>query len=162
MQPDDVLAIVDALDRAHVRYWVAGGWGVDALVGEMTRAHSDLDLCIDVQHEAATIEALEGMGFDGVLDLRPVRFSMKDLGGLEVDVHPVRFAADGTGVQAGPEATEFIYPADAFAYGGIGHRRLPCLSAVQQVRFHTGYKRQPKDDADLAILRDRLGVDIPD
>ena len=83
----------------------ATGWravGVDALVGEMTRAHSYLDLCIDVQHGAATIEALEGMGFDGVLDLRPVRFSMKDLGGVEVDVHPVRFAADGTGVQGRP------------------------------------------------------------
>lgn len=161
MQQNDVLAIVDALDRAEVRYWIAGGWGIDALVGEGTRAHADLDLCIDAEDEAGAIAELEGIGFEVSLDLRPVRFAMKDYPGLEVDIHPVKFEGGGSGVQAGPDGTTFVYPADAFAYGTIGHRRLPCLSAVQQVRFHSGYERQAKDLADLAVLRDRLGMDIP-
>jgi lincosamide nucleotidyltransferase A/C/D/E len=162
MQQNDVFAIVDALDRGSVRYWVAGGWGVDALVGEVTRPHSDLDLCIDAKDEASVIEELEAIGFAITLDLRPVRFAMTDIPGLEVDVHPVVFGVDGTGVQAGPDGTTFVYPADAFAYGGIGHLRVPCLSALQQVRFHSGYERQGKDNADLALLRERLGIAIPE
>ena len=33
MEAPDALLIVDALDQALVRYWITGGWGVDALAG---------------------------------------------------------------------------------------------------------------------------------
>jgi hypothetical protein len=34
------------------RVWIAGGWGVDALVGRQTRIHSDLDLeCLSVAQQ---------------------------------------------------------------------------------------------------------------
>src|SRR5215472_5062822 len=41
-----VLALMNALDSAGVSAWVAGGWGVDALIGHQTRRHYDLDLVV--------------------------------------------------------------------------------------------------------------------
>ena len=38
---EDVLRVLDALDRAAVPAWLGGGWGVDALVDDETRRHSD-------------------------------------------------------------------------------------------------------------------------
>ena len=32
------------LADAGVRFWLAGGWGVDALAGRQTRSHRDLDV----------------------------------------------------------------------------------------------------------------------
>jgi lincosamide nucleotidyltransferase A/C/D/E len=43
----DVIDVLDALEAESVHHWVAGGWGVDILVGSQTRAHRDLDLAVD-------------------------------------------------------------------------------------------------------------------
>ena len=56
MSPDDVVAVLDRLDAARIEWWVEGGWGVDALLGEQTRDHRDLDLGIN-QEDAPRVEA---------------------------------------------------------------------------------------------------------
>jgi len=43
----DVLQIAGSLERTNIAYWLAGGWGVDALVGTQLRYHGDLDLVVD-------------------------------------------------------------------------------------------------------------------
>jgi lincosamide nucleotidyltransferase A/C/D/E len=58
MSIPDVTAVLTALDRAHVRHWVAGGWGVAALVGRQTREHRDLDLAVHALGAAGTRPAL--------------------------------------------------------------------------------------------------------
>jgi lincosamide nucleotidyltransferase A/C/D/E len=64
--------------------------------------------------------------------------------GLEIDLHPLTFAADGSAVQASLEADRpFEYPARCFVTGRIGGSTVHCLSADQQVYFHQGY--EPKD-----------------
>ena len=47
MRLADVVEILSDLRAAGCRVWVAGGWGVDALVGRQTRPHRDLDLAVD-------------------------------------------------------------------------------------------------------------------
>ena len=47
MRAQDVLEIVAYLDAAGVRVWLDGGWGVDALLGEQTRPHKDLDIVVE-------------------------------------------------------------------------------------------------------------------
>ena len=39
MTAADVVEVLEWLEAVGVRAWVDGGWGVDALVGEATRAH---------------------------------------------------------------------------------------------------------------------------
>jgi lincosamide nucleotidyltransferase A/C/D/E len=48
----DVVEIVGWLRAAGVDAWLDGGWGVDALVGEETRDHKDLDLIVKDAHES--------------------------------------------------------------------------------------------------------------
>ena len=161
MNADQVLDALDRLLAAGVPAWIGGGWGVDALVGEPTRPHADLDLAVDAGHEGRAIRALRGAGFRIVEDHRPTRFVMRTDDGRTVDLHPVDFAGPGPGVQLVPGGRPFLYPADGFTDGRIAGRVVPCLTAVQQLRFHLGYPPAAKDRHDMRLLRDRLGLAVP-
>jgi lincosamide nucleotidyltransferase A/C/D/E len=161
LEPDDVLAVLDRLRRQGVRAYVGGGWGVDALVGEQSRPHADLDVSFDAQHEERAIESLRRMGFGIVTDQRPVRLVMSDGAARTVDLHPVRFDHTGAGVQSGFGGAVFRYPPDGFTIGTIAGEEVPCFTAELQVRFHTGYEPTEKDRRDMRVLHDRLGVSLP-
>ncbi|MEV7071994.1 nucleotidyltransferase domain-containing protein [Streptomyces sp. NPDC091972] len=159
MDAEAVLHVLDMLRRAGTEVWVGGGWGIDALVGERTRDHRDLDLMHRREQEPAVVAALSGAGFVESLDLRPVRFVVTDGGGREVDLHPLVFAGDGSAVQAsGVPGRPFVYPASAFVTGTIGGTPVPCLSAEQQVHFHQGYEPTERDRHDMALLRRVFGI----
>ena len=144
--------ILDLLDAAGVAAWIAGGWGIDALIGRQTREHADLDLA--VVGGRAALDALTRAGFSVVTDWWPGRVAVRRPDGAEVDVHPIVFGDDGSAVQTTREGDQFHYPADGFTTGVIDGRRVPCITTALQVEFHSGYERQPKDVADLAMLRD--------
>jgi lincosamide nucleotidyltransferase A/C/D/E len=127
MAASDVLAALDALASAACRTWVGGGWGVDALAGCQTRAHRDLDLAVDAEHEAAAIEALGRLSFKVETDWRPVRVELVAEASRWVDLHPVVFDAEGNGRQADVDGGHFEYPRDCFTVGSIGGVAVPCL-----------------------------------
>jgi hypothetical protein len=77
MRPDQVLKVLAHLQAAGVRTWIGGGWGIDALIGEQTRPHDDLDLAIDTRDQAHAIQTLQHAGFQMVEDHRPTRFVMR-------------------------------------------------------------------------------------
>ena len=62
--------IDDAMARAGIPWWLFGGWGLDARLGEVTRAHGE-----------RTRDALVGAGFIA-LDTQPVEES------CEFTTHP--------------------------------------------------------------------------
>jgi len=49
MTANEVLEVLGWLDMVGIEVWVDGGWGVDALLGEETRPHSDLDLALPLR-----------------------------------------------------------------------------------------------------------------
>ncbi|GAB2829846.1 nucleotidyltransferase domain-containing protein [Lentzea nigeriaca] len=152
MMAEDVLEILAALQGHDV--WIGGGWGVDALVGEQTRPHDDLDLMHREDQEPAVLTALAALGFVETLSWRPVRFVLTDPGGREIDLHPLRFSPDGSAEQSSPTPGEpFRYPARCFVTGTILGTTVPCLSAEQQLYFHQGYEPRERDLHDLAQLR---------
>jgi lincosamide nucleotidyltransferase A/C/D/E len=158
MSAIEVLAILDAVEGAGCRAWVAGGWGVDALAGSQTRSHRDLDLVIPAQHEQMALAVLEERGYAIETDWRPVRVELAASVNRWVDVHPVVFAESGDGVQAGLDGVTFHYPASCFVVGRIGDRRVGCLSIAQQVAFHSGYEPRELDYADLRLLHELAKV----
>lgn len=109
MEQNEVLAILGALEVTGTRLWVAGGWGVDALVGRQTRAHRDLDLLLDAQRLEECLGLLAARGYAVETDWLPVRVEVVAAERGWVDVHPLRLAADGSGVQAGLNGTQFDY-----------------------------------------------------
>ncbi len=154
MRVEDVLVVIDALDRSVVAYWVGGGWGVDVLVGRQTRAHRDLDLAVDAVSLDECLAALDDLGYRAETDWLPVRIELRAAAARWVDVHPVAFDDRGHGRQAGLRGEHFEYPPDAFSRGSIAGRSVPCLSARQQRAFHGGYEHRPQDVHDLAQLDD--------
>lgn len=157
MPVEAVLAVVDALERAGVRAWLDGGWGVDALVGRQTRSHRDLDLALDVRDEDAALTALRTLGYEIETDERPTRVELAAPGERWVDLHPLTFEACGDGIQRGPAGERWVYPADGFATGSLAGRPVACISAAQQVLFHSGYDLREQDRHDLALLRTLVG-----
>lgn len=92
MQQRDVLEVLAAFDRAEIRVLLEGGWAIDALVGQQTRDHRDLDLVVDRDDLSAAAHVLAGMAFSHDSDRRPgipAQLIMVDTSGREVDVHPV-------------------------------------------------------------------------
>jgi len=63
MTAADVVEILGWFRAASADVWLDGGWGVDALVGEQTREHKDLDLIVRDAHEPRMREVLATHGF---------------------------------------------------------------------------------------------------
>ena len=152
VQLSDVLAVTAALEEAGARFWVAGGWGVDALVGRVTRPHRDLDLAVAAGDLDRAVQRLAALGYRPETDWLPVRLELAAPGGRWVDLHPVVFDGHGDGIQAGGDGATFAYPAADLVTGVLGGSVLPCLSAARQQAFHRGYPPRPQDLHDLALL----------
>jgi lincosamide nucleotidyltransferase A/C/D/E len=149
----EVAALLGVLAGRRIRVWTAGGWAVDAVVGRQTRAHDDLDLAVDADQLEELVSLLEELGFSETADQLPSRVELTAQDGRRVDVHPVLFAADGTGFQAGLTGPGFPYSADAFVQGTIAGQVVPCLSVQQQLQFRAGYELRDVDRHDLELLR---------
>jgi lincosamide nucleotidyltransferase A/C/D/E len=124
MRFGSVVEVLEVLERAECRSWVAGGWGVDALVGRQTREHRDLDLAIDAEQEAFAVAALRRLGYEVETDWRPARVELGAAGWRWVDLHPVCFNRHGHGCQVDLDGGFFEYPSDCFATGRLGGRSV--------------------------------------
>jgi lincosamide nucleotidyltransferase A/C/D/E len=71
----EVLEVLAALAVRGCRFWLEGGWGVDALVGHQTRRHRDLDVDLDARCEESALAVLAEMGYTVETDWRPNRSS---------------------------------------------------------------------------------------
>jgi lincosamide nucleotidyltransferase A/C/D/E len=160
MTASDVLEVLALLEASGLTAWVDGGWGVDALLGEQSREHVDLDLVLPDPQLAAIRQVFTQAGYTIVVrDLLPTSIALADGQGHEVDLHPVAPTPDGGGDQTLEGGGSFHYPPPTLR--AIGGRPVACVDADTQVRCHLGYPPQPKDRADLRRLHERLGVELP-
>lgn len=164
MNAADVVRLYDDLDTAGVRVWIDGGWGVDALLGEETRAHSDLDIAIELKDVPRLRAHLASRGYAEVTraDSSAWMFVMEDAMGRRVDVHAVVFNEAGEGV-LGPAENGHAYPAGALSgEGEIAGRKVRCVSATAVVGFRAGFTPREVDRHDVRLLSARFGIALPD
>ncbi len=83
----DVLHVLDLLAAVGVRVWVDGGWGVDALLGDQTRPHDDLDLALEHRDLARFLRAIGNAGFRLLRDDGPFNKVLVDEAGRKIDYH---------------------------------------------------------------------------
>lgn len=158
MQTDDVLQIYNLLTGSGVTTHIDGGWGVDALVGEQTRQHSDLDIAIPVQDVALARRLLEGEGYHEIPrnDSTADMFVLSDGNGHEIDIHAYNFDADGNN-DGGVE-----YPLGSLnGQGIIGGQAVHCIAPEYVLRFHMAYEPKAKDYHDVKLLCDKFGLRMP-
>lgn len=158
MNGDIVVQLMQLFDQNSIDVFVDGGWGVDALLGEQTRSHGDLDIAL--QHEdAPKLRALlEARGYKDVPhdDTRDCNFVIGDDKGYEVDFHSYTFDAHGK-IVFGVE-----YPFDSLTgIGSIYGYPVKCISAEWMVKFHTGYELDENDYRDVSALCERFGIALP-
>ena len=163
MQAPDVLEILGTLTAAGLRVWLDGGWGVDALLGEQTRDHQDVDIVVELDRIDDAVHAVEKLGFGLVEDYLPTRAVLRLSDGRQIDVHPVTFDAEGTGWQVGaaPNGADCAYPPDGFGHGRVLESDVPCLTAALQVEHHRGYEPRGRDRSDMRALADTFGLGLP-
>ena len=163
MDSHDLIAVVDLLESSNVEVWLDGGWGVDALLGEQTRPHKDVDIIVRVDDVPAVISVLGHRGFELADGCPASNFVLKDSQGREVDVHPVRFDEESNGVYRMLNGEDWVYPAAGFqGTGRVADREVRCLTPEAQMLCHTGYEPSDKDFRDMGLLRQRFGVELPE
>jgi lincosamide nucleotidyltransferase A/C/D/E len=162
MDAGHALAVLDALRSRAISAWVHGGWGIDALLGEETRIHDDLDLVVQVADWPRIMTALAGLGYRVVTGAQPTNVVLLDSVGHQIDLHPVRFAANGDGIYRMATGEDWPFPAAGFAgHGRIGNRPVRCLTPEVEVLCHVDYELADVDYADLAALGRRFGIQVP-
>jgi len=162
MTKEDVLRIVEHLDSAGVAAWLDGGWGVDALLGEQTRLHDDLDVVLALSDGEAACRALSDLGYLVDEDERPTRFVLRDPSDRRIDVHTVTFDDEGGGVQVLQDGTPWRYPPTGFSGTGlVAGRPVRCLTAEVQILCHLDYEPDEIDREDMTRLAVRYGLRLP-
>ena len=160
----DVVSLYRTLEERSILIWIDGGWAVDALIGEQTRPHQDLDIVVQQRDLPVLRQYLETVRFGDIPrdDTRPWNFVVGDDTGRLVDVHAVVFDKAGNGLYGPPEGG-VMYPAGSLAgIGSIGGQPVRCVALEYAVEFRTGYELRPRDCADLESLRSRLDIVLPD
>ena len=168
MHAPDVIEVINVLGSASVDVWVHGGWGVDALLGEQTRAHDDLDVIIRADDVKALIRVTRELGFAMMTDELPQVFVVRDAGDRRIDFHSVRFRSDGAAVQESNSGGEWVFSAPGLlGTGFIDGRKIRCLTPEEQAMRaidqpgETAYEPDETDRRDMRLLRDRFGITLP-
>jgi lincosamide nucleotidyltransferase A/C/D/E len=158
MTARDALELVMLIEQAHIEVILDGGWGVDALLGEQTRPHADLDIVLLFRDVPRLRELLESKGYTDVPrpDTRPVNFVMGDEHGHELDIHTYTLDRESH-----PEEG-LDYPQESLHGSGtiLGHP-VRCIDAHNMVQFHTGYALDENDYHDVKALCQHFGIAIP-
>lgn len=169
VRAEDAVSICQNLTANGIRVWLTGGWGIDALLGEQTRAHKDLDILLLVDDVVRMRNLLGGDGYAlkelwsenaWVVDSRgteiPTAFVLHDWEGREVDAHAMYLDHQGNGIPAWAREGLVLGGEDLGGEGIIAGTSVRCLSAEMQVRVHTGYDLPPEQVQDLELLRGRF------
>ena len=128
MASEDVVGLLDRLERQGFSIWLDGGWAADALKSEQTRAHDDLDLIVPLDEVARLQQELEQHGYHLAGGEAPLSFEMIDEDGRQIDIHPVVFDDDGDGIYRMNDGKNRRYLAAEFAgTGAIAGRAVRCL-----------------------------------
>ena len=162
---DAVLAadLLCELESRGITVWLEGGWAIDALLGEQTREHDDLDVLVAVEDVARLEAALGARGYAHAGSDGPSSFYLVDSAGRQVDVHLVSFAPSGDATYVMGHGREWVYPAAAFdAVGTIAGRAVRPLSApMMMVNHTTGYALDAVHQRDVELLSDRFEIPLP-
>lgn len=158
MAAEDVLSLYNWLAENGITIWIDGGWCVDALLGEQTRRHSDLDIAVHRTNNARLRKLLESKGYKEVKrsDTSKWMYAMKNASGKEVDVHEFEYDENGKNVY-GVE-----YPFGSLTGTGIiNGQAVNCISPEWMFKFKTAYAPKEKDLQDVQTLSKKYGFELP-
>jgi 2'-5' RNA ligase len=169
----ELLRVCSALSDEHLPYWLAGGWGLDALVGCETRRHGDLDFVVDRFWENLPKVAalLTGLGYRRKKSLggtfwfpdaevyedarghriEILRINAEVLTGAEVLISPLE-TLEPASVSEPDQLTPLLLK-QCTATGTLEGVAIPALSVEAQQLVHLGYEHRPQDAHAEDVIR---------
>ena len=154
-----VLSILDMLEQHNIEVHVDGGWGVDALLGEQTRRHEDLDIAVPHKYVPKLRELLAARGYEEVPhpDSWECNFVMGDAQGHLIDIHSYTFDEHGNNIFGVAYEPHHLTGA-----GMINGYPVKCPPPDVMVEFHTGYEMDEDDYRDVKVLCERFAIALPE
>ncbi len=158
MTADDAVSIIRLFEDNSINLVIDGGWGVDALLGEQTREHSDLDIVIKDDDVPLIRDLLEERGYVDVIrgDTSFYNFVMGDDEGHAIDIHTYTFDEQGNNVYG----LDYL-PDMLTGHGSIASHPVKCIPPDWMVKFHSGYELDENDFHDVRFLCKRYGIKMP-
>jgi lincosamide nucleotidyltransferase A/C/D/E len=170
---DDVVHLYRRLSNHNIRVWLVGGWGIDALLGQQTRPHKDLDVIVLLDDVLRMCAQLSRTGFclkelwsenRWALDVHEIKiataFVLRDSGGRQLDVHAMRLDDRGNGVPAWEVPEGFVFRSlDLAGMGRITGFPVRCITPEMQMLCHAGYELPQEQLRDLKRLHEKFGVE---
>ena len=153
-----IAELASTLNASQVRYWLMGGWAVDAHLGRTTRQHSDIDLAVFVADRAGLVDALGTHGLVSAPGADPAS-EFFDGGPCRVEITYLAETTTGEVVTPGFERWPYIrgaFDATPVIVEGV---EVPVLSVEALIdtklhwQDHIGEPMRPHDRADLDALR---------
>jgi lincosamide nucleotidyltransferase A/C/D/E len=128
----DAADLIALLEENGLEVYVDGGWAVDAVLGEQTRPHDDLDIAIPHAHVARLHTLLSTRGFREQPrdDSWECNFVLADEAGRRLDVHSYTLDTAGLNVGGVPYSREHLA-----GHGMIGAYPVRCVPPEWLVRF---------------------------
>jgi lincosamide nucleotidyltransferase A/C/D/E len=157
--------IRQTLGEVGVRWWLFGGWGLDARIGTVTRAHADIEFWVARTDGDATRDALVESGFTA-LDTQPPE-EAREFTRHDVILSSAFFdpCPDRTFRQLLGRWSDWVFPAGSFdaAPGHLDELVVPAMSLEgmlamkeQYPLLRNGRPLREKDIRDMALLRQLL------
>jgi lincosamide nucleotidyltransferase A/C/D/E len=172
MTKEETIYIYQLLETNWIPTWLVGGWGIDALLGEQTRTHKDLDILMLVDDVERLLPLLEREGYrfaylwdenryvqnrQGIATA--TAFVWRDDVGREIDAHVMWMDEQGNGIPAWIVEEGFQYqPMDLAAHGVIAAAEVKCISPHMQLICHTGYVLPEAHQKDIERIRAKFGI----
>ncbi|GIF00690.1 nucleotidyltransferase domain-containing protein [Paractinoplanes rishiriensis] len=159
-----VIREVTGLMRAHdIPAWLFGGWGLDARIGRITRAHGDVEFWVERVHAERSKALLVEAGAEALPTQPPEESCEFTLGGVAFstayfDRHP-----DGSFSQPLGRFADWLFPPGSFGDEPVPLDGTPVLAMSvrgmlamkeQFPQLRHGRPWRPKDIADMAVLRE--------
>jgi hypothetical protein len=156
-----VIRLVNAtLGSRCIRWWLFGGWALDALLGEVTREHGDIEFWVERIDADAVLDALVAVGATPT-ETQPIEESR------EYTIGDVLFSSayfdrrsDGTYGLEG-RWTDWNFPVESFGedIGRLSDMTVPVMSAAgmlamkqQYPKLRNGKPLRKKDMRDIDLL----------
>jgi lincosamide nucleotidyltransferase A/C/D/E len=157
-------AVYELLDRNGVRCWVMGGWGVDALLGRVTREHKDLDLLVLLTDLSRYADIVQQHGFERELEWgesQPIEVDGRHFDSAFVDAHPDGREIDVHVIDVDPEGIVTQFHTDPWPLprnaisgsGAIEGTTVRCVTRAAQIAMHSGYDLPEKHREDVRLLQ---------
>lgn len=159
MPAEDVVHLIQLCEQNGIELYIDGGWGIDALLGEQTRPHGDLDVALPHIFVPKLRELLEARGYKDVErdDTRDCNFVLGDSKGHQVDIHSYTFDEDGNNIFG--VAYE---PRHLTGIGTIDGYPVKCIPPDVMIEFHSGYELDEDDYHDVAALCEKFNLELPE